>query len=153
MKGKKPKPTALKVLQGNPGHRPLNKNEPKPKVSNYDPPEFLDGEAVEIWKQEAPRLISLGILTETDRLIFGALCEKVANWLHYSRKMHEAPDLVKSNAGNIVPNPYIRLANHAYQDMCKVAVEFGLTPVSRSRVNASEVDAEGNPWSHFRLVE
>ncbi|MEQ8198694.1 MAG: phage terminase small subunit P27 family, partial [Clostridiaceae bacterium] len=30
-RGRKPKPTAIKVLEGNPGKRPLNKNEPKPE--------------------------------------------------------------------------------------------------------------------------
>ena len=29
-RGRKPKPTNLKVLEGNPGQRPLNDNEPKP---------------------------------------------------------------------------------------------------------------------------
>ena len=29
-RGRKPKPTALKVLEGNPGKRPLNENEPIP---------------------------------------------------------------------------------------------------------------------------
>ena len=29
--GRKPKPTAVKELEGNPGKRELNKNEPKPK--------------------------------------------------------------------------------------------------------------------------
>ena len=29
-RGRKPKPTVLKELEGNPGRRPLNKNEPKP---------------------------------------------------------------------------------------------------------------------------
>ena len=31
MPGPKPKPTRLKVLQGNPGHQKLPKNEPKPR--------------------------------------------------------------------------------------------------------------------------
>ena len=29
-RGRKPKPTAVKVLEGNPGKRSLNTNEPKP---------------------------------------------------------------------------------------------------------------------------
>jgi len=32
MAGRKPKPTALKIIEGNPGKRPLNKNEPKPDI-------------------------------------------------------------------------------------------------------------------------
>ena len=30
-RGRKPKPTALKMLEGNPGGRPLNTKEPKPE--------------------------------------------------------------------------------------------------------------------------
>lgn len=30
MRGRKPKPTHLKLLEGNPGHRPINGAEPKP---------------------------------------------------------------------------------------------------------------------------
>ena len=29
-RGRKPKPTALKILEGNPGKRPINENEPIP---------------------------------------------------------------------------------------------------------------------------
>ena len=32
-RGRKPKPTALKVLEGNPGKRPLNDREPVPPLS------------------------------------------------------------------------------------------------------------------------
>lgn len=35
-RGRKPKPTALKVLEGNPGKRPLNKNEPNLKRKRPD---------------------------------------------------------------------------------------------------------------------
>ena len=35
-RGRKPKPTALKMLEGNPGKRPLNEYEPK--HSNYAVP-------------------------------------------------------------------------------------------------------------------
>ena len=31
MRGKKPKPTHLKLITGNPGKRPLNEAEPKPE--------------------------------------------------------------------------------------------------------------------------
>lgn len=32
MRGRKPKPTHLKLLEGNPGHRPINGAEPKPSL-------------------------------------------------------------------------------------------------------------------------
>lgn len=33
-RGRKPKPTALKLLEGNPGKRPINANEPIPPKGN-----------------------------------------------------------------------------------------------------------------------
>jgi hypothetical protein len=33
MRGRRPKPTRLKMLTGNPGKRPLNNDEPRPDVN------------------------------------------------------------------------------------------------------------------------
>jgi hypothetical protein len=45
MRGRKPKPTFLKVLDGNPGKRPLNDQEPRPPQGIPDRPDWLDAEA------------------------------------------------------------------------------------------------------------
>ena len=50
VRGRKPKPTALKVLEGNPGHRPLNKKEPMPKGKLPRCPEWLEDDAKKEWK-------------------------------------------------------------------------------------------------------
>lgn len=39
--GPKPKPTAIKILEGNPGKRPLNLNEPKPQRIAPECPVYL----------------------------------------------------------------------------------------------------------------
>lgn len=44
-RGRKPTPTAIKVLEGNPGKRPLNANEPKPKKKAPRCPSWLEEEA------------------------------------------------------------------------------------------------------------
>ena len=133
-KGRKKTPTELKLIQGNPGKRPINENEPKPGRSEYDAPVFLEVEAKEIWDEEAPRLIEIGILTEADRSMFGAYCQKRADWLYYTRKAKGSSEIVKSPSGYPMQNPYISLANKAFEQMIKVAVEFGITPSSRSKV-------------------
>jgi hypothetical protein len=43
--GRRPKPTRLKLITGNPGKRPLNRNEPNPKRIIPACPDFLQGEA------------------------------------------------------------------------------------------------------------
>jgi hypothetical protein len=42
------KPTALKIIQGNPGRRPISANEPQPEIG-ADPPDWLSPAAKEHW--------------------------------------------------------------------------------------------------------
>ena len=66
-RGRKPKPTALKVLEGNPGRRPLNKNEPKPKgKKKLQCPSYFNAEAKKEWRRLSKVLIEMGVLTEFD---------------------------------------------------------------------------------------
>jgi len=51
--GPKPKPTAIKILEGNPGKRPLNLNEPKPLQIAPECPDWLLAEAKKEWNRLA----------------------------------------------------------------------------------------------------
>jgi P27 family predicted phage terminase small subunit len=67
MAGRKPKPTAIKQLQGNPGKRPLNNAEPQyPDVNVRVPKGKLPKDAQLMWRAVAPLLASAGVLTEAD---------------------------------------------------------------------------------------
>ena len=63
-RGRKPKPTAVKVLEGNPGKRSLNTGEPKPEKKAPRCPAWLEDEAKKEWRRMAKQLEHLGILTE-----------------------------------------------------------------------------------------
>ena len=69
-RGRKPIPTAIKELEGNPGKRALNIKEPKPKRKAPKCPTWLDNEAKKEWKRTAKQLEQLGILTEVDMAAF-----------------------------------------------------------------------------------
>ena len=58
-RGRKPKPTAIKVLEGNPGKRPLNKFEPAPEKKAPPCPEWLNGEAKAEWERLADKMLNL----------------------------------------------------------------------------------------------
>ena len=49
--GRKKKPTLLKLVTGNPGHRKLNESEPEPAVGEVIPPKWLDETALEKWAE------------------------------------------------------------------------------------------------------
>ena len=68
MAGRKPKPTAMKNLEGNPGKRKLNKDEPVPAKGMPGCPEWLMPEAKEEWYRLAELMNQMGVLTEVDIL-------------------------------------------------------------------------------------
>lgn len=78
MRGRRPKPTALKVLEGNPGKRPLNRREPQPLRSIPTCPAHLSPTAKGEWKRLAGQLHRLGILSQLDRAALAAYCQATA---------------------------------------------------------------------------
>ena len=56
MAGRKPKPTALKKLESNPGKRKLNTKEPVPAKGMPECPKWLLPEAKEEWKRLCKKL-------------------------------------------------------------------------------------------------
>ena len=71
MPGPKPKPTHLKVVEGNPGRRKLNDKEPKPRGNLYDPPDWLTDAQRAGWEyaiESAP----FGLLKRLDRSVLTA---------------------------------------------------------------------------------
>ena len=79
-RGRKPKPTALKMLEGNPGGRPLNTKEPKPEKKAPRCPSWLEDEAKKEWKRMAKVLENMGLLTEMDMAAFAGYCQAYARW-------------------------------------------------------------------------
>ena len=74
IKGRKSKPTALRELEGNRGHRPIPKTV-KPTKVLPDPPAWMDGIAKGEWKLTAKELYGVGLLTATDKSALEAYCQ------------------------------------------------------------------------------
>ena len=89
MPGRKPTPTALKILKGNPGKRRLPENEPDPHGEVKKPP-FVKGKAGKLWKLRAPELERLGLLKSVDVEMFGACCCLMAEFQESPRSFNAA---------------------------------------------------------------
>lgn len=72
MAGRKPKPTAIKKLEGNPGKRKLNRKEPVPAKGMPECPDWLLPEAKAEWERLCEKLSDMGVLTEIDMAAFAA---------------------------------------------------------------------------------
>ncbi len=145
MRGRKPKPTALKLVNGNPGHRPLNTREPKPAHSIPTCPAHLSPTAKAEWKRLAREMHRLGIISQLDRAALAAYCQAYGRWVEAERKLKETPILIKLPSGYIQPSPWLAIANKSQELMLRYLGELGLSPVSRARV--STLPAIGpKPW-------
>lgn len=80
MVGRKPKPTVIKELEGNPGKRKLNTEEPAPAMDMPACPRWLLSEAKKEWKRLAQIMNRMGVLAEVDMAAFAAYCQAYARW-------------------------------------------------------------------------
>ena len=154
MRGRKPKPTAQKVLEGNPGKRPLNTKEPVlPDPSDtFDapPPELLeDVVAGAEWTRLTPMLRKARTITEADRGSLVALCQQWSRYLEANRNVSTAGMVIKSPSGYPMPNPYIGIANKALGHCLRLWAELGITPSSRSRVTTAGASDIPDPFDEF----
>jgi P27 family predicted phage terminase small subunit len=142
MQGRKPKPTSLKLLAGNPGKRAINHAEPKPRVILPKPPEHLSDEEKIKWKLIVRELYPLGLVTTIDKDALAMYCVIYVRWIKAEKMVRDKGEIMKTAAGNIIQNPYLSIANRALDQLNKMGAEFGMTPSSRSRVKADVIDPD-----------
>lgn len=135
MRGRRPKPTRLKVLTGNPGKHPLNDREPEPEPAIPDCPPELGPVAKREWDRLVGELGKLRILTNLDRAALGAYCGAYALWAEATEQIEKYGSMVKSPSGYPQQSPYLAIANRQTEIMMRIASEFGFTPASRSRIS------------------
>lgn len=141
-RGRKPKPTALKTLEGNPGKRQLNVNEPKPLAKAPSCPKWLDPEAKKEWRRLSKKMEQIGILTEIDMAAFAGYCQAYARWKAAEEFISKHGAIVKTPSGYWQQVPQVSIAQQYLKDMQKLAEQFGLTPASRSRIIADAAKTE-----------
>ena len=138
--GRKPKPEALRLVEGNREHRPVT-NEPKPQPVMPECPDFVKGYARETWDKQGPMLVRLGVLTEVDGLAFGALCVEYARYRELLGNT-ETVQTFESGARQVAPE--VSASHKCLTQLLKLFGEFGLTPSSRARLSIKK--AEDDDW-------
>ena len=137
-RGRKPKPTALKMLEGNPGGRPLNTKEPKPEKKAPRCPSWLEDEAKKEWKRMAKVLENMGLLTEMDMAAFAGYCQAYARWKEAEEFLTQHGSMVRTPNGYLQQVPQVSIAQTNMKIMLKFCEQFGLTPSARSRIVGGE---------------
>jgi P27 family predicted phage terminase small subunit len=146
VRGRKPKPTHLKLVEGTLSHRRKMTGEPRPDCSIPTCPHHLSPSAKAEWKRLAGELAKLGILTRLDRAALAAYCQAYGRWVEAEQKVKETPALLKMPSGYVQQNPWLTIATKQLELMHKFLNEFGLSPVARSRVDIRSTVFRPKPW-------
>lgn len=169
MRGRKPKPTHLHLVQGTTKarHKRRAATEPKPKGRLLEPPDWFT-EAQQAGWTYAIAHSPAGLLKRLDRGVLTSWV--VAEDMHRTATMSQAkidkdnalPLLVRTAAtahandaqklGTFQQSPYLAIINRQAQIMIKAASELGFSPASRPRI-ASDVtppdDRDENPFAQI----
>lgn len=163
--GRPAKPTPLKILTGNPGKRPLNNAEPKPSATAPKCPTWLDPEAKRLWKELAPELERLGLLTCVDGGSLAAYCQAWAEFRLATETLRREGRCVQTGGqphedqdgkpigrgwigGQMQPHPAVAQQRSAWSAIKSFAGLFGLDPSSRSKLHVGGETAE-DPLDSF----
>ena len=146
IRGRKPKPTHLKLIGGNPGKRPIRTGPERPVTAIPEPPGHLNEDARTEWHRAAHGLYALRLLKTVDRAAPAACRTAYARWVQAERAIAEMGKrdlltggmMIKTSNGNAIQNPLAGTANKAASGMVRYAAEFGMTPSARVRLAADD---------------
>lgn len=138
VRGRKPKPTAIKEFEGNLGHRPLNENEPTPERKAPRCPSWLEDEAKKEWERVGAILEQYGLLTEMDMAAFAGYCQAFARWKEAEEFLTQHGPMLRTPNGYLQQVPQVSIAQTNMKIMLRFCEQFGLTPSARSRIIAGE---------------
>lgn len=145
MAGRPPKPTALKVLEGNRGKRAIPAQEPDPDyLQDLTAPSWLARVpgAVEVWDELAQPLRDAKLLTRVDVTALSQLAVSIAQYRRAATQTGEnliKAKMVENDEGDLVPagehiNPWMLVQSMSFKQANVLMQQFGMTPAARTRV-------------------
>lgn len=137
--GRRPQPTALKLLRGNPSKTKPNPREPKPPAGPVAQPVELSVGARAVWAELAPVCVAMGTLTPADVRVFATMCELQSTL----QRASAAKDASEAEALTVV----LKLEWDTATAVRPYYALFGLEPVSRARVAVKPDEQKVSKWA------
>ena len=115
-----------KILEGNPGKRPLQKTEDISSGELPLCPDWLSPEAKLEWARICEVLPNL---TQKDRGALEGLCSAYDRWFRAEKKLRKS--LTQNARHGRAPRPEVKIAHDSLNQYKAFLIELGLTPKSR----------------------
>lgn len=138
-----PKPREQRIMEGNPGRRPL----PEPVLVSgrpvpgelTEPPAHLPADAKEFWSDSVQRLASVGIIDRVDVPALEQLATQYARIRQAQRVIAEDGHFTRGSVGQLREHPALKIEREATTMFLKLADQFALTPVARTRLGLAQL--------------
>lgn len=144
--GRKAKPRALKIVQDNPGKRPL---EPEINFGRGIPtkPEWLSPDAEFLWDLIIEQMRGVGLLKPVDAAALEVVCETFARWRD-AMNMRRREGMLATNSQGRTTAPWVGIEERAGKEFRAWCSEFGLTPAAEKNVNGADESGDNlsNPF-------
>jgi P27 family predicted phage terminase small subunit len=155
-RGQKPKPLKIQIAEGDPSRKGKHKLEEllaaEPKASRGLPPcpEYLEGRAKEAWIFWSEELALMDLDRRPDGPMLEGACiaydASIDAYLtikaqgRFIAKKVLNPETKQFVVVDVKPHPAVRQGNQAWALMKAFCGEFGLSPVSRTRLAVDKLD-------------
>ena len=144
MPGHPPKPTHLKLLEGDLGRQPVHVRTPKPRRGVPRCPGHLSACAKCLWRALGRELDRMGVITMADGVALEMLCDAYAQY-------RDARDVVAidgltykstTKRGGVIvrARPEVAIAADAWRRTSSMLTAFGLSPASRAKLGVAGAD-------------
>lgn len=156
MKGRKPKPAARQIAEGDPSRRGVHKledrlaSEPKPASGLPPCPKHLKGTARKAWRFWSEELEAMSLDCRPDAMMLEGACVSYQTYVELYELVETQGKLVAKKERNprtgqmevvdVRPHPALHIRDRALMQMRSSCAEFGLSPASRARLSVERRD-------------
>jgi P27 family predicted phage terminase small subunit len=155
MRGRKPKPTARQIVEGDPRKKGVNKlqakleSEPKVQRGMGECPTYLTGLAREAWGEWKEQLEIMEIDSMADRRSLSLMCAQLATSVRATEHIETEGEVliepVLSKDGTLlghkqIKNDWVGIRAEADKILKQYCSDFGLSPVARTRIKVEKAD-------------
>ena len=160
MRGRKPKPAARQIAEGDPSKRGVHKLDAKleaePKATRGLPgcPDHLKGVARKAWRFWAEELAGMSSDCRPDAMMLEACCVSYQTYVEMHELIEQQGKLVAKKERNhqtgqlevvdVRAHPGLAVRDRSLMLMKAFCSEFGLSPVSRARLFVERREADGD---------
>ena len=132
MAGRPRKPTALRLVHGT---RDKHKNKSEPKPSGIaKAPTWLSTKAKTQWKNLAPELEAIGLLTSIDTQAFAVYCMSYVELIEAEAELKKHGRTQTTKDGFVRKSPWLSVRDEAHKRMMQIGGQFGFSPASRTKI-------------------